>query len=109
MEREQRPCITASLCGVFPNTGENVTTQLQKAVDTAAQAGACLVLEEGIYQCGTLYLRSHMHLCIPPGCVLTGSGDISDYGIDTGENRYKGEECLYRCFLYGEDSVYIRL
>ncbi len=109
MEREQRPCITASLCGVFPNTGENVTTQLQKAVDTAAQAGACLVLEEGIYQCGTLYLRSHMHLCIPPGCVLTGSGDISDYGIDTGENRYKGEEWLDRCFLYGEDCVDIRL
>ena len=46
---------SASQWGVFPNSGVNVTTQLQRAIDETAASGVCLCLEEGVYQCGTLY------------------------------------------------------
>lgn len=99
----------ASLWGVFPDSGVNVTKTLQRAIDEAAEAGTCLCLEEGVYQCGTLYFRDHTHIYLPSGCVLIGSGDIADYATDTGENRYCNEEYMDRCFIYGEDCEDIHL
>lgn len=106
---EPERSVKASLWGVFPNTGSDVTAQLQKAIDVASRSGLCLNLEEGVYQCGTLYLRDHTNLYLPSGCVLMGSGNICDYGNDTGENRYIDEEYMDRCFLYAEDCEDIHL
>lgn len=80
------------------------TTAIQNTIDRCHQAGGGTVLVEGgVYVSGTIFLRSNVTLEIAQGTVLKASPDISDYAENTHHNRYRNEEALDRCFLYGED------
>lgn len=86
------------------------TEAVQKAIDDCAEAGGGrVVLEDGVFLCGTLYFRSHVYLEIRESAVLKASPDIADYGTDTHRNRYRNEPELDRCFLYAEDAEQIGL
>lgn len=53
---------------------------VQEAIDAAAAAGGGrVVLESGVYPCGTLYLKSHVELYLEPGAKLQGSSHSEDY------------------------------
>lgn len=80
------------------------TKIIQDALDLCERSGGGkVILKEGIFVSGTLYLRSHVYLELQQGARLLASGDIRDYGTDTHYNRYRNEEALDRCFIYGED------
>lgn len=81
------------------------TAILQRCIDRCHTAGGgTVVLEQGTYVCGTLYMKSHVTLEIRPSAILLASPDIADYGTDTHHNRYRNEHDMDRCWLYAEDA-----
>lgn len=86
--------------------GETKNTKaIQAAIDRCHRTGGGrVILENGTYVSGTLYLKSGVYLEISPGAVLLASPDIKDYGEDTHYNRYRNEVALDRCFLYAEEA-----
>ena len=70
------------------------TAVIQNTIDRCHQAGGGTVLiEGGVYLCGTIFLRSNVTLEIAQGTVLKANPDISDYAENTHHNRYRNEEC----------------
>lgn len=86
------------------------TSAIQKAVDECSRAGGGTVLiEGGVFLCGTLFLKSNVSLKIDISAVLKASGDIRDYSPNTHHNRYRNEEALDRCFIYAEDQENLQI
>ncbi|GHV53051.1 hypothetical protein AGMMS49579_11210 [Spirochaetia bacterium] len=86
------------------------TASVQAAIDSCGNSGGgTVVLEDGRFLCGTLYLRSGVELHIGASAVLMASGDIADYPDDTHYNRYINETEMDRCFIYAEDAENIAL
>lgn len=81
------------------------TAAIQQAIDECHLAGGGIVLlKNGQFLSGGLYLKSNVFIEIDVSAVLVASGDIVDYGADTHHNRYRNEEALDRCFLYAQDA-----
>ena len=61
--------------------GKSKSTQfIQLAIDKAFEAGGGKVLvEPGVYICGTIFLKSNVHLELMAGATILGSNKISDY------------------------------
>jgi polygalacturonase len=56
------------------------TEAIQAAIDHAAgKGGGVVTVPEGIYLCGSIWLRSNVELHLDAGAVLKGSPDIRDY------------------------------
>lgn len=69
---------TGSVADFVPDgrTGDAI----QRAIDAAnAAGGGRVTLERGIYESGTIYLKSHVELHIPEGAVLRGAARPEDY------------------------------
>lgn len=80
------------------------TEAIQQSIDECSQAGGgTVLLADGIFVSGGLYLKSNVVLEVSISATLLASGDISDYGTDTHYNRYRNEEALDRCFLFAAD------
>jgi hypothetical protein len=64
-------------------TGDGATLDspaIQRAIDAAADAGGGTVtVPPGRYRCGTLHLRSGVHLHLHPGATLVASHDLADF------------------------------
>ena len=57
------------------------TLAIQAAIDACCQVGGgSVILDQGVYVSGTLYLKSGVYLKIEPSAVLLASPDIGDYG-----------------------------
>lgn len=53
---------------------------IQKAIDTCAAAGGGTVLiSPGTYLCGTMHMKSHVHVLIEKGAVILGSENMADF------------------------------
>ena len=86
------------------------TAAIQKGIDACFQnGGGSVILTDGIYVSGTLYLKSNVRLHITESAVLLASGEIEKYGTDTHYNRYRNEPDMDRCFLYAQDQENITL
>lgn len=85
------------------------TAVLQACIDEASRTGDTVLVEGGVYLCGTLYLKSNVTLEIAAGATLLASPDIRDYGCDTHHNRYRNEPDMDRCWLYAQDQENIRI
>ena len=60
--------------------GKIATEAIQKAIDAAeAAGGGKVVVPEGTWTTGTIWLRSHVELHLEKGAVLKGSTDEADY------------------------------
>lgn len=86
--------------------GTTLDTQaIQQAIDAChAAGGGKVVLAQGRYCTGTLYLKSHVTLEIQAGAVLAGSTRIADYGTDTHKQMYRGEPHMDRCLIFARDA-----
>lgn len=81
------------------------TACIQRAIDQCAlQGGGRVLLSNGTFLTGTLYLKTGVYLEIEAGAVLLASPDIADYGTDTHHNRYRNEPELDRCLIYAQDA-----
>lgn len=58
-----------------------VTAALQELIDEAAAAGGIVLLEKGIYQTASLFLKSHMEFVFEDGATLLGTTDESQYPV----------------------------
>jgi polygalacturonase len=86
------------------------TLAIQAAIDACCQVGGgSVILDQGVYVSGTLYLKSGVYLKIEPSAVLLASPDIGDYGQDTHYNRYRNEKDMDRCFIFAQDAENIGL
>ena len=66
--------------GARGNQEANDTATIQKAIDSASQAGGGTVyVPAGNYRCGQLQLRSHVTLHLEAGATLWVSADKADY------------------------------
>lgn len=77
----------------FGAAGDGVTVNtkaIQAAIDACAKDGVVLI-PEGIFVSGAIYLKSDMSLRLDEGAVLLGSTDAADYPIY--RYRWEGREC----------------
>lgn len=56
------------------------TAAIQQAIDRCGP-GETVLLPEGTYLSGALFLHSDMHFCVAEGALLLGSGDTADYPV----------------------------
>lgn len=81
------------------------TSAIQKAIDEChASGGGTVLLADGTFLSGGLYLKSNVFLDVSSSATLMASGEIGDYGKDTYHTRYRNEAALDRCFIYAEDA-----
>ncbi len=85
------------------------TAAVQAAIDAAARCGGRVILRDGVFLCGTLYLKSNVSLEIDGSAVLMAHPDIRRYGTDTHHNRYRNEPELDRCFIFAENAENIEI
>ena len=81
---------------------------IQEAIDSAnAAGGGRVVLERGVYESGTLYLKSHVELHVPEGTVLLGGARPEDYDDVDDPRVTKAPEKSKKAFLVciGEEDV----
>ena len=77
------------------------TAAIQAAIDAChAGNGGLVLLPQGTYLTGTLYLKSQVTLHLEARAVLLGSTDIADYALDTDGIRYAGESYMDRCLIF---------
>ena len=57
---------------------KNNTKAIQSAIDACPEGGK-VVIPEGIYTCGSIWLKSNMTLELQEGAVLSGSTNVDDY------------------------------
>ena len=64
------------------------TAALQARIDAAAaKGGGRVAVTPGVHRTGLLRLKSNVTLEIPAGAELSGSHDLSDYGIDPKDRK----------------------
>lgn len=81
------------------------TKAIQEAINLCnKQGGGTVLLEEGTFVSGTLYLRSNVYIEIAVSAKLLASPNIEDYGADTHYNRYRNEKDMDRCFIYAQEA-----
>ncbi len=80
------------------------TKSIQRAIDACSKTGGTVLVADGTYVTGTIYLKSNVHLRIEAGAVLKGSSCLSDYATDTFKHLYKNEKNLDRCLIFAEDA-----
>ena len=59
------------------------TLAIQAAIDEcAAEGGGKVTVPSGVYKCGTVWLKSHVELCLSIGAELLASDDLDDYNAE---------------------------
>ncbi|MBR6509039.1 MAG: exopolygalacturonase [Clostridia bacterium] len=85
--------------------GKVYTDKFQSLIDTVSEnGGGVIVVPEGTYITGVLYLKSRVNLYISENGILKGSDDISDYPVCT--TRIEGETCTYFPALINADNAH---
>ena len=85
------------------------TKAVQAAIDKCSAAGSGIVLvTNGNFVVGTIYLKSDVTLRIAPGATILGSTNIADYTTDTDRTMYN-EPYMNRCLIFARDSKNITI
>lgn len=86
------------------NDGRIHTTEFQALIDkVAAEGGGVIVVPEGTYMTGAIFIKQGVHLHIYNGGTILGSNDPSDYPLVT--TRIEGETCKYYSALINADGL----
>ena len=86
---KERICITEY--GAVSGKNTVNTLAIQAAIDACPENG-CVVIPEGVFCSGALFLKSNMTLYLEPGACLLGSINTEDYPLMT--YRWEGRETL---------------
>ena len=91
--------------------GETVATRaIQQAIDECSRdGGGTVIVREGQYVTGTIYLKDNVTVNVTGGAALLGSTNIDDYATDTHKNMYDGEPHMDRCLIFARDAKNIGL
>ena len=86
--------------------GQTVNTEaIQKAIDDCHESGGGKVLvSNGNYVTGTLFLKSNVILHIEVGATLSGSTKISDYAPNVFHNMPRDKNKKEGCLIYAENA-----
>ena len=85
------------------------TKALQSAIDAAASAGGMVYFPPGTYLSGTLFLKSHVSLCLEAGAVLLGSTNLADYpSVQPTLSSYT-DIYVHQSMIYGENVENVSL
>ncbi len=78
------------------------TVSIQKAIDECElHGGGTVVVRNGTYVTGTLYLKSNIELRIEAGAVLLASADVNDYPeLDCGWDISEAPRRTAKCLIY---------
>lgn len=80
------------------------TLEIQKAIDTAeAEGGGTVVIPEGVFTSGALFLKPGVSLHLEKGAILRGSTDLDDY--PRMRTRIEGHFEVWRPALLNADNV----
>lgn len=81
------------------------TAAIQKAIDNCnASGGGKVLIANGNYVTGTIFIKSNVILYIEVGATLSGSTKIVDYSPDVFRNQYAGEPYMDRCLIFAENA-----
>ena len=82
------------------------TAAIQAAIKAcSANGGGTVVVPAGVFLSGTLFLQSHVALCLQPGAVLLGSTDLRDFPPTTPRYRsYTDVNYVERSLIYAEGA-----
>jgi polygalacturonase len=96
----------------FGAVGDGATLEtkaVQAAIDKCSEAGGGIVLvTNGNFVVGTIYLKSDVTLHIEAGAAILGSTNIADYTTDTDRTMYN-EPYMNRCLIFARDAKNITL
>lgn len=91
----------------FGAVGDGITKDteaIQKAIDVCSQKGGRVVLSEGTFLTGTLFMKSNVDLHLEVNAALVGSSDISDYSLNTYKQLYRDESYMDRCLIFSYNA-----
>ena len=94
--------------GAIPDGKTINTRSIQRAIDACAIAGGEVIVPEGVFLSGTLYLKSNVHLQIEKEGVLKGSPEFKDYPdnqvhyVNAFTHRQDGTQNSNKAFLFAE-------
>ncbi|MBN9297459.1 MAG: glycoside hydrolase family 28 protein [Filimonas sp.] len=92
--------------------GKTVNTKaIQKAIDACTQTSGTVIIPEGRFVTGTLYLKNNVTLLLEKGAVLLGSTNPGDYTPNTprtvkcvSTHSRNGKSKFNAALLYAEDQ-----
>jgi hypothetical protein len=91
----------------FGATGDGATLDtkaIQTAIDKCSAArGGTVLVTNGNYVVGTIYLKSDVRLRVEVGATILGSTNIADYTTDTDRTMYN-EPYMNRCLIFARDA-----
>ncbi|MCD8165159.1 MAG: glycosyl hydrolase family 28 protein [Bacteroides sp.] len=80
--------------------GNRVNTEaIQRAIDECAKLGGRVLISQGNYVTGTLYLKSNTSLVIERNARLTGSTDLVDYPHNKVDFRFWGDTWVSQALI----------
>lgn len=95
------------------NTGKQHaadTKRIQAAIDTCFNSGGGrIIISEGKFRIGTIYLRSNIEIHLSWNSILIGSDRIEDYTDDVHRQLYRNEEHMDRCLFFCENGENIAI
>lgn len=82
--------------------GEKSTAAIQQAIDECYHhGGGKVVVENGTFIIGTLFLKSNVTLAIEAGATLLASSDVEDYPeFECNWNTYEAPRHTAKCLIY---------
>ena len=99
--------VQAAECGIYPDTGENLTRALQNVIDDlSADGGGRLGLPAGVYRSGALRLRSGVELHLEsPETVLQFINTEIEENYPVVYSHWEATPCYnYSALLYAKDA-----
>ena len=97
----------------FGARGDSITSDtksIQSAIDKCnSEGGGTVLLTQGKFRSGTIYMKSNVTLHIDAGAVLLGSTSIVDYTTDTHKMMYKNESRMDRCLIFAKNATSIAI
>lgn len=88
--------------GATGDSNQLATTIIQKAIDQVAKEGGSVYFPAGIYQTGTLYLKSNITLHLEKGATILGSTDLKDYPENLPAYSFFRKGSIKRALIYAE-------